>query len=272
MCFPLEPPFIEDFHGFSIEDQNRFEDISQWIGSLTLSTNSVSASEFLSLDSREWMELIQKWNCEQEFPVFCFSTFFFKLFEGEEEVIHSVSRCCMNISSSCMVSTNLANHICQFRSRYLKLPYINTLSSQILKHCQTGKRPSHWNYRFGSKGQRPLPQPSSRTRLPPGELQIHPDNFWCLFIENLGNLETHTFKEAEKIPVIQCDPPACIDHNVRARMGQAPKIPVFVISSLFLGPNKLTFEFMIKFQAWKLPKWRNNRTPGNPELLLPLVR
>lgn len=67
--------FIEDFHGFSIEDQNRFEDISQWIGSLTLSTNSVSASEFLSLDSREWMELIQKWNCEQEFPVFCFSTF-----------------------------------------------------------------------------------------------------------------------------------------------------------------------------------------------------
>lgn len=68
---------IEDFHGFSIEDQNRFEDISQWIGSLTLSTNSVSASEFLSLDSREWMELIQKWNCEQEFPFFWFSTFFF---------------------------------------------------------------------------------------------------------------------------------------------------------------------------------------------------
>ena len=67
---------IEDFHGFSIEDQNRFEDISQWIGSLTLSTNSVSASEFLSLDSREWMELIQKWNCEQEFPFFWFSTFF----------------------------------------------------------------------------------------------------------------------------------------------------------------------------------------------------
>ena len=76
MCFPLEPPFIDDFHSFSIGDQNRFEDISQWIGSLTLSTNSVSASEFLSLD-REWMELIQKWNCEQEFPFFWFSTFFF---------------------------------------------------------------------------------------------------------------------------------------------------------------------------------------------------
>lgn len=75
---------------------------------------------------------------------------------------------------------------------------INTLSSQILKHCQTGKRPSHWSYRFGSKGQRPLPQPSSRTRLPPGELQIHCSFSMFVYREPWKSWNAHVLRKQKK--------------------------------------------------------------------------